>query len=133
MMMMLIMMVMIMRRIPENDRRCRKDRRRKDEGEEGDRKDRRRKDVGFVGERKEGVLGRKDCRSRMSGGGDMIVEHFSSNHLTQLPSCLSVLGFRIVSAPICVILSRSRIVVFDVCCRMMTNETGFEEQQVDPT
>ena len=79
-------MVMIMRRISRNDRRCRKDRRRKDEGEEGDRKDRRRKDAGFVGERKEGVLGRKDCRSRMSGGGHMFVEHFLSNHLFKLLS-----------------------------------------------
>ena len=97
------MMVMIMRRIPGNDRRCRKDRRRKDEGDVGDRKDRRRKDAGFVGKRKEGVLGRKDCRSRMSGGGDMFVEHFLSNHLF---SCYQVIGFRIVSVFICVTLSR---------------------------
>ena len=86
-----------------NERRRRKERRRKDEGFEGDRKDRRRKDAGFVGERKEGVLGRKDCRSRMSGGGDMFVEHFLSNHLF---SCYQVIGFRIVSVFICVTLSR---------------------------
>ena len=90
-MMMLIMMVMIMRRIQENDRRCRKDRRRKDEGEEGDRKDRRRKDAGFVGRRKEGLSGRKDCRSRMLGGGDMIVGQSQFNHLTHLTSCIIVL------------------------------------------
>ena len=131
MMMMLIMMVMIMRRIPENDRRCRKDRRRKDEGEEGVRKERRRKDAGFEGERKEGLLGRKNCRSRMLGGGDMVVEQFPFNHLNHLSSCLIVLGFRIVCAPTSGILSRFRIVQFHVCCMMTMNETGFEEQQSD--
>ena len=84
------------------------------EGEEGDRKDRRRKEVGDVGERKEGLLGRKECRNRMSGEGCacvdncLLVQSLSVFNLTgfridslcmhdQLVCCISLIGLRIAS------------------------------------
>ena len=105
-----------------------------DVGRTGEGRMKERKELGRTGEGRMQDLkdkGRKNCRSRMLGGGDMIVEQFQSNHLTHLTSCIIVLGFRSVFVLKCVIFSRSRIVQVSICCRMTRNEPGVEEQQFD--
>ena len=109
MMMMVNMMVMIMRRIPRN------------EGEEGERKDKMRKDEGDEGdegERKEGLLGRKECRSRRTGEGCAGVDNCLLVQSLSVLCCIFLIGPRIDS-----------IHLFDVLCRIIMHETGDEEQQ----